>query len=326
MSGIATPGFWVFVITMAGIYAIFGLGLQVQLGYGGLLNFGHVAFMAVGAYTMAILTVQSGLSMWYASILGVVSAVVFALILGLTSLRLRADYFAIATLALAEIVRYVALNATSLTGGSLGTIGLSGNGIPAFYNTSWETFQKGFEHDLSNLLGTQVSSAATMLIIVWIVLLLCILVLQFMVHRPWGRALRSVREDEAAAAALGKNVFSLKLQALVIGAILAALAGLLFAFFFGFFSSEEFDPLTTLIAFMVVIIGGNARNWGVPIGALIYGLLYGASRFLNFAPFSLVSSPDRAYLRLLIVGAVLVALMAFRPQGILGKPEELALE
>src|SRR5439155_20783717 len=107
---------------------------------------------------------------------------------------------------------------------------------------------------------------------------------------PGGRVLRSIREDEDAAAALGKNVFSYKLQALVVGAALASIAGLMYAFQFGFFGPSDFDPLATLIAYMVVILGGNARNWGVPVGAIVFGFIYAATRFLGFAPFSYFGS------------------------------------
>jgi ABC-type branched-subunit amino acid transport system permease subunit len=147
-----------------------------------------------------------------------------------------------------------------------------------------------------------------------------------MVHSPWGRVLRSIREDEDAAAALGKNVFSYKLQALVVGAALGSIAGLMYAFQFGFFGPSDFDPLTTLIAYMVVILGGTARNWGVPVGAIVFGFIYAATRFLGFAPFSYFGSAERAYLRLIVIGLVLILLMAFRPQGIFGKREELVLE
>jgi ABC-type branched-subunit amino acid transport system permease subunit len=149
---------------------------------------------------------------------------------------------------------------------------------------------------------------------------------QFCVRQPWGRVLRAIREDEDAAAALGKNVVSYKLQALALGGAVGGIAGLLYAFQFGFFGPSDFDPLTTLIAFMVVILGGLARNWGVTIGAAVYGVLYAATRFLNFAPFSYFGSAERAYLRLIVVGVVLVALMAFRPEGIFGRREELILE
>jgi len=321
-----SPDFWAYVGVTAGIYTIFGLGLQLQLGFAGLLNFGYVAFMAVSAYSMAILTVQHDLPLWAASICGVAAAAVFGLAIGLVCLRLRADYFAITTFALAEIVRYVALNATSWTGGTQGTIALLGPEHAANYNTSWTTFQNDVQRWLSHATGVAFSFTAAMLVIVWVVAVLLIVLVQYCVKQPWGRVLRSIREDEDAAAALGKNAFSYKLQALAFGAAIAAVAGLLYAFQFGFFGPGDFDPLTTLIAFMIVILGGNARNWGVPVGALIYGVLYASTRFLDFAPFSWVGTAERAYLRLIIVGAVLVGLMAFRPQGIFGSPEELVLE
>jgi branched-chain amino acid transport system permease protein len=318
--------FWAFVGVISGIYAIFGLGLQIQLGFAGLLNFGHVAFMAIAAYGMAILTIKEGVPLWAASLCGICLAVVFSLLVGLTSLRLRTDYFAITTFALAEIVRYVASNATSLTGGTQGTVALGGPNTASFYNGPWLDFQNSVQRRLSDLTGTHVSSTATMLVIVWVVLLLLILVLQFCVHTAWGRVLRSVREDEDASAALGKNVFSYKLQALAIGGAVAGIAGLFYAFQFGFFGPTDFDPLTTLTAFMIVILGGTARNWGVPVGAVVYGVLYAATRFLGFAPFSYFSTAERAYLRLIVVGVVLVALMAFRPQGIFGRRQELVLD
>jgi ABC-type branched-subunit amino acid transport system permease subunit len=322
---LGSPDFWAFVGVTAGIYAVFGLGLQLQLGFAGLLNFGFVAFMAVSAYTMAILTVREGWPLWVASLAGVGVAAVFGVLVGLACLRLRTDYFAIATFALAEIVRYVALNA-SFTGGSNGTIGLLGPENAAEYNTGWQTFQADLQRWLSHATGLTWSLNETMLVTVWTIAVLLILFVQFCVHKPWGRVLRAIREDEDAAAALGKNVFSYKLQALAFGGALGGIAGLLYAFQFGFFGPSDFDPLTTLIAFMVVILGGTARNWGVAVGALVYGVLYATTRFLNFAPFSYVGSAERAYLRLIVVGAVLVGLMAFRPQGIFGRREELILE
>jgi ABC-type branched-subunit amino acid transport system permease subunit len=101
---------------------------------------------------------------------------------------------------------------------------------------------------------------------------------------------------------------------------------LLYAFQYGFFGPSDFDPLTTLTAYLIVILGGNARNWGVPVGALVFGGIYAATRFLDFAPFSYLASDERAYARLIIIGLFLIALMAFRPQGIFGRREELVLE
>jgi branched-chain amino acid transport system permease protein len=323
---LGSPQFWAFVFVIAGIYTMFGLGLQIQLGFAGLMNLGIVAFMAVSAYTMAILVVKAGFPLWAASLAGIGTSMIFGLVIGLTSLRLRAEFFAITAFALAEIVQYVAMNAAGLTGGTNGTIALAGPTQAAFYNTQWDQFQADVQRWLQDLFGVTFSSTATMLVTVWVCVLIVTLLLQFFVHRPWGRVLRSIREDEEVASALGKNVLSYKLQAVVIGGAVAGIAGLLYAFEFSFFSPDDFDPLTTLIAFMVVILGGNARNWGVAAGAVVYGVVYAITRFLNFVPLSYLSSSDRAYLRLVVVGALFIALIAFRPQGLFGKREELAID
>lgn len=326
MSEVFNAEFWTFVGVVAGIYTIFALGLQVQFGFTGLLNFGHAAFMAFGAYTMAILVVKIGLPLGLAVLCALAVAAAFALLLGLPSIRLRVEYFAIATLAFAEIVRFIALNEQGLTGGTQGTIALSGTGEAAFYNAEWVGFQDRVAGWLAPLWGEDPNKDLVMLAIVWVVALLLILLLQFLVHSPWGRVLRSIREDEDAAAALGKNVFSYKLQALVVGSVLAAIAGLFYAFQFSFFSPGDFDPLTTFFAWVILLLGGAARNWGIPAGAIVFGVIFAGARFFDFAPFSYLESAERAYVRLIVIGAVLIGLMAFRPQGIFGKREEMALE
>jgi branched-chain amino acid transport system permease protein len=318
--------FWAFVGVIAGIYTIFGLGLQIQFGFTGLMNFGHVASMAIAAYTMAILVVKTDLSLWAAALLGIGAAVAFGLVVGLPSVRLRADYFAITTIAFAEIVRYVALNWERLTGGSQGTIALSGPQQAASYNDEWISFQARVGDWLSPMLGDDPSNDVVMLVIVWVVAIALILLLQYVIHSPWGRVLRSIREDEDAAAALGKNVFSYKLQSLALGAAVAAVAGLFYAFQFSFFSPGDFEPLATFFAWTIVILGGTARNWGVPVGAIIFGVIFAGTRFFEFAPFTYFDPPERAYVRLVVIGLILIGLMAFRPQGIFGKKEDLVFE
>ena len=282
---------------VAGIYTIFALGLQLQFGFTGLLNFGHVAFMAIAAYTMAILIVKVEVPMWAAAIAGIAVAMAFGLLIGLPTLRLRADYLAITTIAFGEIVRYVALNQDDLTGGPIGTINLKGSGSSASYNGDWLAFQGKVQDALETVFGDMGKDTA-MLAIVWTVAILLIVVMQMLVKAPWGRALRSIREDEDAASALGKNVFAYKLQALALGAALAAIAGLFFAFQFSFFSPQDFDPLTTFFAYIIVILAGTARNWAVPIGAVIFGIIFAGTRFFDFPPFTYLGSADRAYLRL----------------------------
>jgi branched-chain amino acid transport system permease protein len=326
MSGLANVQFWAFVGVVAGIYTIFGLGLQIQFGFTGLLNFGHVAFMAIGAYTMAILIVKVGWPMWISALVAIVAAMLFGLLIGLPTLRLRADYLAITTIAFGEIVRYLALNQHDLTGGPQGTINLTGAGQAATYNREWIVFQNWWRDRFEVVLGDAATRDVTMLILIWTVALALLLLLQFLVHSPWGRVLRSVREDEDAAAALGKNVFSYKLQALAVGAAFGAIAGLFFAFQFSFFSPRDFEPLTTFFAYVIVILGGTAKNWGVPVGAVIFGIIFAGTRFLDFWPLNELDSAERAFLRLIVVGLILIGLMAFRPQGIFGKREEMVLE
>ena len=321
MSILASGGFWAFVGVVAGIYTILALGLQVHFGFAGLLNFGQVAFMAIGAYTMAILVVKEGWSMWLAAPLGVVAAAVGGLLLGLPSLRLRADYFAIVTIAFSEIIRYVATNETALTGGTQGTIALGAVGTASQYNGQWSSFESRVQHALGFS-----SSDATMLVIVWCVAVVLLGLTWLGLRTPWGRVLRAIRDDEDAAAALGKNTFAYKLQALALGAALAGIAGLFYAWEFSFFSPDDFQPLLTFFAWMILLLGGLGRVWAVPVGAGVFGFIFAGTRFLNFAPFTWFGSDERAYLRLIIIGLIIILLVLLRPQGLLGNKREMVLE
>jgi len=320
MSTLASAGFWTFVGIVAGIYTLFALGLQVQFGFAGLLNFGHVAFMGIGAYTMAILVVKEDVDMWAAAVCGIVLAIGAGVLLGLPTVRLRADYFAITTIAFSEILRYVATNEDRLTGGSQGTINLAGIGRASQYDAQWRTFLGRVRDAL------HVGGDVAMLLVVWTVALLAVVAVTVAVRTPWGRVLKSIREDEDAAAALGKNVFAYKLQALALGAALGGLAGLFYAWQFSFFAPDDFAPLLTFFAWMIVILGGLGRAWTVPVGAVVFGVIFAGTRFFDFPPFSLLDSTERAYVRLMVIGLVLIGLMLFRPQGLLGNRKEMVLE
>ncbi|MER3409463.1 MAG: branched-chain amino acid ABC transporter permease [Thermoleophilia bacterium] len=321
MSTVASAEFWAFVGVVSGIYTVLALGIQLEFGFAGLLNFGHVAFMAIGAYSMAILTVKAGLSMWLAAVLGILLAAASGLLLGLPTLRLRGDYFAIVTIAFSEIVRYVATNEDSLTGGSQGTINLSGPGAAAQYNGQWERFQAWLQQTLH--IGAK---DAAMLLVVWVVALGLTAALALAMRTPWGRVLKAVREDEDVAASLGKNVLAYKLQALALGSAAAGLAGCLYAWQFSFFSPDDFAPLLTFFAWMIVILGGLGRTFAVPVGALAFGLVFAGTRFFDFAPFSYFDSAERAYLRLIVIGLLIILLVLFRPWGLLGRRQEALLE
>jgi ABC-type branched-subunit amino acid transport system permease subunit len=321
VSTLASGGFWAFVFVVAGIYTIFALGLQLQFGFAGLLNFGQVAFMAIGAYTMAILVAKEQWSMWLAAPLAVAAAGVGGLLLGLPTLRLRADYFAIVTIAFSEILRYVATNDDALTGGAQGTINLRGTGVAAQYDAQWQHFQT----HVQNLLGLG-SRDAAMLVLVWGAAVILLALTWIGLRTPWGRVLRSIREDEDVAASLGKNVFAYKLQVLAVGAAFAGVAGLFYAWEFSFFSPDDFEPLVTFFAWMIVLLGGLGRVWSVPVGAILFGVIFAGTRFFNFAPFTYFGSADRAYLRLMVIGLIIILTVLLRPQGVLGKREEMVLE
>jgi branched-chain amino acid transport system permease protein len=277
--------------------------------------------MAIGAYAMAILVVKEGWSTWLAAPLGITAAAAAGLLVGLPALRLRADYFAIVTIAFSEIVRYVATNETALTGGSQGTIALGSIGTATQYNGQWSRFQAHVQHAL----GLS-SSDATMLVIVWAVAVVLLALTWLALRTPWGRVLRAIRDDEDAAASLGKNTFAYKLQALALGAALAGVAGLFYAWEFSFFSPDDFQPLLTFFAWMILLLGGLGRVWAVPVGALVFGFIFAGTRFLDFAPFTWFGSDERAYLRLIIIGLIIVLLVMLRPQGLLGNRREMVLE
>jgi branched-chain amino acid transport system permease protein len=326
MSQFLSLEFWSLVGVVVGIYTVFSAGLQLQFGFTGLLNFGHVASMAVGAYTMAILVVKVHWPLWGASLAAIAAGMVFGALLGLPALRLRIDYFAITTIAIGEIVRYVALNAQSLTGGPLGTSNLAGPTQVAQYNGSWTAFQDRVQGWLGHIVGSHAGPDFTMLVIVWVVALASLAALWPLARSPWGRVLRAIRDDQDAAASLGKPVLWYKLQSLAIGSAFGAIAGLLYAFEFQFFSPDDFAPLVTFYAWLIVLMGGTARLWAVPVGATIFGLIFAGTRFFNFKPFSYLDPAQLAYTRLMVIGAILIALMAWRPQGLFGKREEMILE
>lgn len=305
-------GFWTGVGVIAGTYTLFALGLQINVGFTGIVNFGQAGLMAIGAYTMGILVVKVGLSFWLALPLAVLAAILFGLLIGIPSLRLRADYFTIATIAAAEIVRYVAQNARELTGGNQGLFG---------YDDSWASLSESIEGLLMSLGWSDPGSLFPLFIVVWLTAGLATVILSWVQKTPWGRVLRAVREDEDAARALGKNALVYKLQSLSIAATLGAIAGFFLALNLNFLQPLEFEPLVTFFGFAVLLLGGLANYWGVAIGSIILWTILEGTRFVDIG----LSTEREAALRFMIVGVILIALMAFRPQGMFGKREEMVL-
>jgi branched-chain amino acid transport system permease protein len=311
--------FWVNVGVLAGIYALLALGLQLNVGFTGITNFGQAGFMAIGGYTMAILTVDSGVSFWLALPLSMLAAMGFGLLVGLPSLRLREDYFAIATIASAELVRIVAQNAQSLTGGNQGFF--CNDTQTKCFDDTWLDVSDTIEGWLQNLGWSDPESLAPLLLVVIAAVIVVTIALRLTQNTPWGRVLRAIREDQDAARALGKNAFAYKLQSLTISAAIAAVAGWFLALDLATVHPTDFEPLVTFFAYSVLILGGLANYWGVIVGSVILWTLLEGTRFVEIFD----DEADTAALRFAIVGLILILLMAFRPQGMFGKKEEMVL-
>jgi branched-chain amino acid transport system permease protein len=299
--------FWIGVAVVAGIYGIAALGLQLNAGFTGLLNFGQAGFMAIGAYAMALLVVELGWPLLAAIPIAILASVAAGLLVGIPSLRLRSDYFAIATIAFAEIVRYVFQNA-EFAGGNQGMLG---------YDTAWRSLA-GFLSDRLAALGVD-HPQLPLLAAIWIVFLLALIALRHLEATPWGRVLRGIREDEDAVAALGKNVLAYKLQSLAISAALAAVAGIFLALNVTYLYPGVFDPTVTFFAYSVLILGGFASWWGIVAGTLIFWSVMEGLRFLSLP----LSTNQLGSLRFVLVGLILVLLMMLRPQGLVGRKAEM---
>ena len=289
------------IVLTAGIYAIFALGLNLQWGYAGLLNFGHVSFMALGAYTTVLLGMHD-VPLPLAVLAGMLLAGASGAFLGMATLRLREDYLAIVTIGFSEIIRFLLLNWSSLTKGSFGLFGYPRPG--------------------ENLVGAMDYNLFLACLVI-AVLALVYALLELLARSPWGRVLKSIRDDEAVSMALGKNSFSYKVQCLALGSAIAALSGSLLAFYLQYINPNNFLPLETFYAWIMVILGGSGNNRGTILGAFLLWGFFSGTRFLEgyltFSP----SATSAA--RMVIIGLILIGLMMFRPQGLLGDKEELAI-
>src|SRR3954463_2337478 len=308
-------------------FALLAIGINVQFGYPGLLNFGQIAFAMLGGFGIAVSVSQWGLPFWVGVIVGLVAAVVLALLLGLPTLRLRADYLAIVTIATAEGLRLL-FRSVSATEGTGGTRGLAAFNREFIALTPWETSKR------YAILVTSLSGADLWVGLVgWgIVALSCVLVWLLM-RSPWGRVVKSVREDEDAVRALGKNVYVYKMQALVLGGVFGAFGGMVYAVGTGSAIPDQYQNANTFLAYAALILGGAARVLGPVVGAmLLLFILQFADTGLRLLidkgiiPEGLLSSTDVAQIRFVLVGVGLMLLLIFRPQGIFGDRREVMLD
>ena len=300
-------------------YALAAVGLSVHFGYGGLLNFGMAGFMALGAYGYAISILSFGLPWWVGILVGMSASVVFALVLGIPTLRLRADYLAIVTIAAAEIVRLL-FTTQVFDNWTNSADGLGG------YHSGFRAANPFPEGTYGFGPWTYNETEIWTITFALILLALAVLLVWLLMRSPWGRVLKGIREDEDAVRALGKNVFAYKMQALIIGGIFGALGGVVFALPSAVVPSVYVTSLTFFI-WTILLLGGAATVFGPVIGSVIFWVLMA---FLDNVLPQLakqgilpMTAIQAAVLRYILVGVALMLIVIFRPQGIFGNKKEL---
>ena len=309
------------------VFALAAIGLNIHFGYTGLLNFGQAGFMAVGAYGLAVSVVTWDLPFWVGIGVAFLAPIALAIVLGVPTLRLRADYLAIATIATAEILRLVfgAVETKDVFGGSNGLNGYAG------------TYQRLNPYEAGLDLGIVSFSRNDLwsITVGWTVVALSCLFVWALMRSPWGRLLRSIREDEDAVRSLGKNAFAYKMQALILGGIFGGMAGVFLALKQASVVPTDYSTNLTFFAYTALLIGGAARVLGPVIGSVIFWfLIAGIGSFFSQAaggvdpllPSWLMTDIQASLVRFILVGLGLMLLMIYRPQGIFGDRREIAID
>lgn len=293
--------FLVYLLTIVGIWGILSLSLNLQYGLTGLVNLGHIAFFMLGAYTSTILVKFGGLDFAFGFIAGMGAAALFGMLIALPTASLQQDYWAISTLAAAEIVRVIFKNET--LGGPYQGASFGISGIPQPLRESFTPEAYGWFY-----LG-----------LVAVLLLLAYAVVQWLTGMPYGRALKAIREGDHVALALGKDVRSLRIRAMGLGGAVGGLAGALYAHFNAFIDPTYFLPLETFIVWSMIILGGAGNHIGALVGALIIQVMYNATRFISdYVP---IGDNVLGSLRMVAIGVLVILAIIYLPNGLV--PERL---
>lgn len=300
----------VFMAIFIGIYSLLALGLNIQWGFSGLFNAGIAGFFAVGAYTSAVLTAPNSfihiggfeLPVFVGWIAAMIAAGLIAWPIGKVCLRFRSDYLAIATIGVAEIIRLVIKSEGWLTGGARGV-----TKIPRPFG------------DLSYLYS-QLAYLALVVAIVAVVYW----AIERQIASPWGRMMRGIRDNEAAATAMGKNIEARRLEAFIFGAAIMGLGGALFAHFNRAITPEAIDPMiATFLIWIMLILGGSGNNRGALLGVATVWIIWSASEFVT-DQLPTEYAIKAKYMRVFIIGLLLQLVLRFRPEGILPEPQGTA--
>ena len=284
--------YFIHLFILIGIYLILTLSLQLSVGFTGLLNLGHVAFFAIGAYTAALLTLN-GVPFLIAFLAAGIIAMIFGFILVIPTNKLKGDYLALATLGFSFVVYAVTLNYTSLTRGPLGL-----PGIPK-----------------PSILGVTFSSNLSFLILTIIIAGITYFIIKRITESQFGKVFEAIRDDELVAKTLGKNTFKMKGYSLGIAAFFAGVAGSLYASYITFIDPSSFTIMQLIPILCIVIIGGLASLKGTLVATIILVLLPEPLRFIGF-PSSIIGP-----MRQIIYALILLLILIYKPKGFYGKVE-----
>jgi branched-chain amino acid transport system permease protein len=301
-----------FFLVFACCFAVIVLGLNLQWGFTGLFNVGVAGFVAIGAYTSAILTTPAiegrlGGFGWPVALGWLAAAAtsgLAGLMIGAVALRLRDDYLAITTFGIAVTIQLVATNAQKLTGGPFGV-----QFIPK---------------PLQGWLGTGLPWTLGYLALALALLVLSYVALEQLVRSPWGRVLRAIREDEDAAASLGKRAFHFKLQSFVIGSMLMGLGGAMVAHFVGYVAPEDFLPILTFQMWAMLIVGGSGNNRGAVLGAFVVWGFWTAAGGLLRGWVPQAEQARAAALQVVLIGVLIALMLVLRPRGLVGEATKVS--
>jgi len=292
--------FLVYLFTMAGIWGLMSLSLNLQYGLAGLVNLGHIVFFMLGAYVSTILVVLFDAPILLGMLGGIAAAALFGGLMALPTARLQQDYWGISTLAIAEIVRMIFLN-TPLGSPYVGrAFGVSG--IP---------------RPLRGLFDDSSAYNLFYLAIVIVCLALTYLLVRWLAATPFGRTLKAMREGDAVPQALGKPVASFRLRAMMIGGGIGGLAGALFAHYNAYIGPEYFLPVETFIIWAMVILGGAGNFTGALVGTFIIMAIYNSTRFI--APWLHIDAQVLGPLRMIAIGVLIILVILFVPQGLVSE-------
>ena len=304
---------------MTAAYALAAIGIAMHFGFTGLLNFGQAAYMLVGAYAFAMANL-AGLGLVPAILLSFAASIVLSLILGIPTLRLRSDYLAIVTITAAEILRFI-VSTTGLNDVTGGPQGLSGFAKEFYALNPFPVGEYGFWAWTMDEKGLWVR------VVAWSLVILGAIFVAQMIRSPWGRVIKGIREDEDAVRSLGKNVYSYKMQSLIIGGLLGTLAGIVFVLPRAVQPGNYGTGLTFFI-WTILLLGGASTVLGPIIGSMIFWVLLSLTEGLLSAGVSsgvvtFIQQDQIGGIRFMLVGLGLMLLVIFRPQGIFGNKKEL---